>query len=295
MRLQPFEKTELRIERVDLHGADLGAVAAVVADVFGLARDDVLVIDARDDRLALDVHRATLDPYLVVGAEAALLTGLSQVPGLTVGADTTISAEGMLGWIAGDPVEGRAVLDRAQRMVSEIECTIAARAVVFSTGPEVASGRIRDTNTPFLADVLTLAGYTVTSGPTLADDADHIAAALAEAVEDRGFGLVVTTGGVGAEAKDTTVEALLRLDPTAATPYLCTFQVGHGRHHKAGVRIGVSRRPGAVVVALPGPHDEVRLGADALVSGLAADLPAAALAEHIARPLRARLRAKAGR
>ena len=68
-----LEKTELRIERIGLDGADLSVVAATVADELGLPRDEVLVIDARDDLLALDILRRTIDPYVLVGRREALL------------------------------------------------------------------------------------------------------------------------------------------------------------------------------------------------------------------------------
>ena len=55
-----LEKTELRIERVELEHADLTAVATTVADVLGVGHDEVLVIDARDDLLALDILRRTI-------------------------------------------------------------------------------------------------------------------------------------------------------------------------------------------------------------------------------------------
>jgi molybdenum cofactor synthesis domain-containing protein len=285
---QLLEKTELRVEHVDLRGADLTHLAAVVASALGIPGDDVLVIDVRDDRLALDIHRTTLDPYAIVGRQADLLTALDQLPGVTVTERTTIAAEGMLGWIADDPARGRRALDRAQRIAADVTRTIARRAIVFPTGAEVIAGQIRDTNTPFLADTLDAAGYTVTTALALPDDVDRIAAGLAEAGEERGFGLVVTTGGVGAEDKDATVEALLRLDPDAAAPYVCTFPPG-GRHRKPGVRIAVGRVGTAVVVTLPGPHDEVRLGAAALVAGLRSGLDEQTLADGIARVLRDRL------
>lgn len=288
---QLLEKTELRIEHIDLRGADLTHLAAAVAATLGIPGDDVLVIDVRDDRLALDVHRTTLDPYAVVGRQAELLAALDRLPGVTVTERTTVAAEGVLGWIADDPARGRRALDRAQRLAADVTRTIARRAAVFPTGAEVIAGQIRDTNTPFLAEALGAAGYTVTASPALPDDVDRIAMGLAEAGEQRGFGLVVTTGGVGAEDKDATVEALLRLDPHAAAPDICTFPPG-GRHRKPGVRIAVGRVGTALVVMLPGPHDEVRLGAAAFVAGLRAGFDDRTLAESIAHVLRDRLRTK---
>ncbi len=287
-----LEKTELRIEKIALRGANLNAVAEVVADVLGLECDEVLVIDARDDLLTLDLLRRTVDPYLVVGKQSALLEALGRLPGLTVTRETTLCSEGMLGWIAMDAGEAREALDRASGMAEQIRSRIATRAVVFSTGPEVISGQIEDTNKPTIARRLEEEGYSVAEGAALNDDVDYIAASLREAVEDLGFGLVITTGGVGAEEKDRTIEALLAIDTDAATPYLCKFERGHGRHAKDGVRIGVAQLHDALIVALPGPNDEVEIGMECLVRGLGSKLKKEELAAEIANVLRARLREK---
>jgi molybdenum cofactor synthesis domain-containing protein len=287
-----LEKTELRIEKIELHGANLNEVAELVAGVLGLERDEVLVIDARDDLLTLDLLRRTVDPYLVVGKQSALLDALGRIPGLTVTPETTLCSEGMLGWIAMDEAEAREALDRASEMAEQIRGRIAARAVVFSTGPEVISGQIEDTNKPTIARRLKEEGYSVAEGAALTDDVDTIAAGLRESVEDLGFGLVITTGGVGAEEKDRTIEALLSIDADAATPYLCKFEPGHGRHAKDGIRIGVAQLHDALIVALPGPNDEVKIGLECLVRGLASKLQKHKLAEEIANALRARLHEK---
>ncbi len=287
-----LEKTELRIESIELHGANLTRVAELVADVLGLERDEVLVIDARDDLLALDILRRTLDPYLVVGKRGALLEALGRIPGVKVTPETRLCSEGMLGWIAMDAGEARAALDRSSEIADQIRGRIASRAVVFSTGPEVIGGQIEDTNKPTIARRLEQEGYSVAEGSALKDDVAYIAASLREAVEDLGFGLVVTTGGVGAEEKDRTIEALLSIDAEAATPYLCKFERGHGRHAKDGIRIGVAELQGALIVSLPGPNDEVKIGLESLVRGLDRNLKKQELAAEIAGGLQARLREK---
>jgi molybdenum cofactor synthesis domain-containing protein len=285
-----LEKTELRIERIGLEGANLTDAAQVVAGVLGVPPEEVFVIDARDDLLTLDVLRDTIDAYQLVGKQDQLLAALGELPGVIVGPETSVCSEGMLGWIAADPVEGRAALDRSRAMAADIAAAIAARAIVFSTGPEVATGQIEDTNKPWIAARLTAAAYRVTAGENLPDDLDAIAFAIREAAEERGFGLIVTTGGVGAETKDGTVEALLSLDPDAATPYLFRVQEGHGRHVKPGVRIGVGQVADALVVCLPGPHDEARLGIESLIDGLGHTRDPGTLADQIAAALRERLR-----
>jgi molybdenum cofactor synthesis domain-containing protein len=285
-----LEKTELRIERIGLDGADLSVIAATVADELGIPRDEVLVIDARDDLLALDILRRTIDPYVLVGRREALLNALGRVAGVRVTEETDVCSEGMLGWISADATEAVAALDRSREMAAEIERRIASRAIVFSTGPEVISRQIRDTNKPWIVHRLQEGGFAAMPGEDLPDDRDTMAAAIREAVEERGYGLVITTGGVGAEGKDGTVEALLSIDPNAATPSIFEVEAGHGRHVKARVRIGVGTIGDAVIACLPGPHVEARLGLEALLAGLASSADKPELAEGIAIRLRERLR-----
>ena len=285
-----LEKTELRIEGVGLDRADLSVVAAAVADELGVRHDEVVVIDARDDLLALDILRRTIDPYVLVGLREALLNALGQVAGVHVTDETDVCAEGMLGWISADATEASAALDRSREMAAEIERRIASRAIVYSTGPEVIAGQIRDTNKPWIIHRLQEDGFASMPGEDLPDDGDIIAVAMREAVEERGYGLVVTTGGVGAEGKDATVEALLSIDPDAAMPAIFEVEAGHGRHVKPRVRIGVGTIGGAVIACLPGPHVEARVGVEALLAGLASGVGKHQLADGIAVGLRERLR-----
>lgn len=287
-----LEKTELRIERIGLDGADLTAVAATVADVLSLPQAEVLVIDARDDILALDILRSRVDPYAIAGQKTRLLAALASLPGITVAEDSTVCAEGMLGWIAGDRDTALESLRLGDQMADEISRTIAGRAIVFSTGPEVISGQIRDTNKPWISARLREAGFTVTEGEDLPDDTDTIAASLGSAGFDRGFGLVVTTGGVGAEGKDHTVEALLSLDVDAAAPALFTVSPGSGRHRKGQVRIGVGEVGTALVICLPGPHAEATLGVATLVDALSRTRDKGEVAAAVAEALRERLRSQ---
>ena len=258
-----LEKTEIRIERVGLDGANLTELAKVVADVLGLPHDEVLVIDARDDLLALDVLRRTVDAYQLVGKRDAMLKAIGKLEGVTVTEETDLCAEGMLGWLALDEAKGREALDRSRDMIREIEARVGRRAVVFPTGNEVVAGQIVDTNTPLIRTRLEREGYVVEERPPLSDDRELIEAALRAAVFDEGYGLVVTTGGVGAETKDCTIEALQGVDAEASVPYICRFEKGRGRHAKDGVRIGVGRAGTALLVSLPGPNDEVELGLEA--------------------------------
>lgn len=285
-----YQKTELRVERIGLRSVNLTDAAAVIANVLGLERHEVIVIDARDDLLTLDVLRESLDPYLIVGKQADILAALATLPGIEVTSRTHVTSDGMLGWIAVDAEQGLLALDRSKTMIDEVRNRIAKRAIVFSTGPEILSGQIEDTNKPTITARLEREGYKVRAGDDLDDDRDALVARLNDAIYGGGFGLVITTGGVGAEDKDHSVEALLEVDPGAATPYIARFEQGHGRHVKDGIRIGVGLVNDTLLLALPGPNDEVIIAMDILVDGLKAGLSKQALAENIAIALRMKLR-----
>ncbi len=284
-----LEKTEIRVERIGLEGANLTELASVVADVLGLPHDEVWVIDARDDLLALDVLRRSIDAYQLVGKRDAILAVIGGLDGVTVTDETDLCAEGMFGWLAFDEQEGREALDRSTEMMQEIEAHIRMRAVVFPTGNEVVAGQIVDTNTPLIRSRLERAGYVVDERPPLRDDRALIEGALRSAVMDEGYGLVVTTGGVGAETKDCTIEALQRVDGAASTPYICRFEKGHGRHAKDGVRIGVGRAGTGIMLSLTGPNDEVELGIDAALGLLTGQAEPAEIADAVVGVLRERL------
>jgi molybdenum cofactor synthesis domain-containing protein len=290
--LHLLEKKELRIERIRLENANLNHIAAAVADSLGIDLDKVLVTDVREDAVTLDVFQDTVNLDGILGKRRELLERLAQLPGVRVTEATSFSSDGVLGWIALDPVDARQPLARSEKMAEQIRQKLSRRAIIFSTGSEVAAGLIEDTNTPTIARRLEAEGYSVTAGPTLRDDAVLIAGKLGQAVYDDGHGLIVTTGGVGAEEKDCTVEAVLELDPDAATPYIAKFQKGTGRHCKDGVRIAVGQVSDAIVVALPGPNDEVRASLDALADGLKRSLSTSRLAEAIASTLRQKLSEK---
>jgi molybdenum cofactor synthesis domain-containing protein len=287
-----LHKTELRIERITLQGANLNDVAAVVANTLGLEQHDVLVTDVLEDVLAIDVLRQDVDVHRFVGKRDLLLKSLGRLPGVGITEATTVCSEGILGWIALDEGEARQALKRSETMAAEISRRIARRAIVFSSGTEIIGGQIEDTNKSTISKRLETEGFAVTFGPLLKDDRDDIAGQLRQTADSGGYGLVVTTGGVGAEHKDHTIEALLALDPQAATPYICRFEKGTGRHFKDGVRIGVARVSGTLIVALPGPNEEVRRSLDVLVRCLASKLDKYDLAEAIAAVLRNDLRSK---
>jgi molybdenum cofactor synthesis domain-containing protein len=284
-----LDKSELRVTDIVLAGADLTALAGIAADVLGFQAHEVLVTDYLDETLTFDVLRPTVYSHQLVGRADALLSALREAPGVTVSAHSRVTSNGMLGWISADSTEMAAALIEAQRTAEQMDARIAKRVAVFSTGAELVRGEVKDTNWATISEGLGDAGFACEHLGTLPDDQELIAGSIRRAA-DSGFGVVITTGGVGAEAKDCTVEAVLSLVPDAAAPYTCHFTPGHGRHTKDGVRIALGTYRGTRVISLPGPNDEVRACLGHLVDGLAGHATDAVLASALAETLRQILR-----
>lgn len=292
MQLNLLEKTELRIYGLRLQSVNLSVIGARVADVLSLPKSQVLVVDVRDDHVCLDILAKSLDIQQVIGKENELMESLSGIDGLTLKHDAYVDSDGILGLIHCGEADSAAIVNRTQAIMNEVEQAVLRRATVYATGFEVQSAMIKDTNSPFLTNLLSEQGYLVEFGGVLEDDASVIAHRLRDSAE-RGIGLVVTTGGVGAEDKDFTVEALTKIDADAATPWLVKFQAGVGRHFKEGVRIGVAQYGLTTFISLPGPHEEVVAVAAALRSHCTLGrIAKQALATDIAEILREKLRNK---
>lgn len=292
VEFQTMGKTELSITGVTLESANLPEIARLIADVLAIEQSELLVTDVRGDNLVLDILRRDIDPANLVGKEKELLAAIGQLDGVRVSPDARIESRGLLSWISADPQAVAGVLESSRRMAEDLRGRLARTVVVFATGSELANGQVKDTNTPVIAERLTAAGFAVSYGNVLQDDQHHIAFNLRERAEE-GFGMIVTTGGVGAEVKDHTIEAILSLDPEAATPEIVRYELGVGRHvHKNAVRIAVARCLDTLIIALPGPTDEVIVGLEALVEGLNKGDGKPELAERIAQALRKRLHEK---
>ena len=288
MSLRLFNKREIFFRGLELSGANLDQIAAVVAKELALPEQEVLVVDARADLLTIDILNAEVEVERIAGRGPALLQALAQVPGLRVAPGAEIHSEGVLG-LVNLPVEEAGSLPIAlNEMERQIRANLSRRAVVLPTGSEIINGHVRDTNTPFLVDLLRTEGFTVEAGPAIADDLHTAIGALTEA-GFAGNGLVVTTGGTGAESKDCIIEAIQALDPAAATPYVVHYHRGQGRHAKDGVRVAVGCMELTIYVALTGPHREVRLVAPVMIQGLKAGMSNGQLAEAMANVLRADL------
>lgn len=282
-----LEKTTFWIDDVELHEANLGNVASAAASALGLEPEEVIVVDVRPGLVAFDILRRQVAAESVAGKEAVILESLASIPGVHLGDDAGVHSEGVLGLIALDPESAKQVLATSADMARNIAEAVSRRAIVFASGAEVIAGKIQDTNSPFIVSALEKSGFTAHFGGILEDNATFAAARLEDALA-AGYGLVITTGGVGAEDKDFSVEAILRLDPNAATPWILKFEPDYRRHHKEGVRIAVGQVGIARLIALPGPHEEARLGCERLLAGLEGGLDSPALAEFIAGALRER-------
>lgn len=284
-----LEKTTFWIDNIELTNADLGQVAAATAAALELPDRDVMVVDVRPGLVAFDILRRRVRAEAVAGKKKAILQRLAELPGVLLRPGAAVHSEGVLALIALEPEEAARVVDESATLARNISRIVARRAIVFASGSEVIAGKIKDTNSPYIIAALEKAGYQARFGGILEDDAIAAANRL-EGVLEEGYGLLITTGGVGAEDKDFGIEAILRLDPKACTPWILKFKPDYHRHHKEGVRIAVGKVGLAYLVALPGPHEEAKLGCDRLLSGLDQGLEKNDLAEYIAGTLRERWR-----
>jgi hypothetical protein len=284
-----LEKTTFWITDIDLAGVDLGQAAAAAAAALDLPGKDVMVVDVRPGLVAFDILQRQIRAEAVAGKEKSILHNLSELPGVRITPEAAVHSEGVLGLIALDQKEADRVLKVSANMAENITQAVSRRAMVFSSGAEVLAGKIKDTNSPYILTALENAGYQAEFGGVLEDDAVSVVNRLEGALE-KGYGLIITTGGVGAEDKDFNIEAVLRLDPGAHTPWIIKFKPDYHRHFKEGIRIAVGRAGIARLVALPGPHAEAALGCDRLLAGLGQGMGDDLLAEYIAGAIRKRWR-----
>jgi molybdenum cofactor synthesis domain-containing protein len=288
LELNLLEKTELWIKGVKLEGVDLREIAKAVAKVLGLKESEVLVVNVGEDFVVLDILRKTIKVENIVGKEKEILDELRKISGITLGHDASIHSEGILGLIAVDIETAQQVLASFRELGREMVEKISKRVLVFSTGFELKLGMIKDTNFEVIKDFLSKHGYVVQYGGVLDDDEDIIAGAIRRAL-DEGFGVIVITGGTGAEDKDRTIEGLAKVDPTVARECIVKFKKGTGRHVKECVEIGVGQVGVTLIIALPGPTDEVKESLEPLLDGLKRNLDKRLMAKAIAEKLRKKL------
>ncbi|MCK9543612.1 MAG: molybdopterin-binding protein [Novosphingobium sp.] len=286
--VQLLEKREVWLRGVSLHNANLPALAGAVARTLSLPADKVFVTDVRPDLVVLDILTPRVELEDVTGKQAQLLAAIADVPGIAVADGASVHSEGILGVIGTPRAEVDGYLAGARKLERQIADYAAHRVAVVSTGSEVLAGEIEDTNFAAIREAMTAAGFEVEFGGVAGDSEREIAGLIAR-LSGEGFGVIVTTGGVGAEDKDHTVEALERLDPGLATAVLAQYRKGHGRHVKDAVRIAIARLGWSTVFALPGPTHEVKLALPVILDGLARNTGIGELVEAIAAPLRATL------
>lgn len=286
--VQLLEKTEVWLHGISLANVNLPNLANVVADILLLPRDKVFVTDVRTDLVVLDILAPRVELENITGKQGELLEAIADISGVHVANNASIHSEGILG-VIGTP---RAQVDRyladARKLENQIAYYASRRVAVVSTGSELLAGEIEDTNFAAIRNAMEAADFEVEFGGIAGDSESEIAGIVAR-LSGEGFGIIITTGGVGAEDKDHTIEAIERLDPNLSTAILAQYQRGHGRHVKDAVRIAIGQLGWSTVFALPGPTHEVKLALPIIIDGLKAKTNRNDLVEAIAAPLRSTL------
>lgn len=67
MELELFEKTEIWVRPVRIRDVNLNVVAERVAEVLNLKKEEVMVIDVREDVIALDIMKKTVNAEDIIG------------------------------------------------------------------------------------------------------------------------------------------------------------------------------------------------------------------------------------
>ncbi|GAA4112057.1 molybdopterin molybdotransferase MoeA [Knoellia locipacati] len=262
------------VATVDLPGFDNSAMdgyAVRSADVAGASAASPVVLDVDGDIAAGDTRRHVLRP----GATMRIMTGAP----LPEGADAVVPVEESDGGVqrvtlmlaaesgrhlrrrgedvrAGDVVlragvrvnPGRLALIAAAN-VPEVSVAARPRVSVVSTGDELVlagssldHGQIVDSNRPMLMALVEAAGAELVGFGHLADDAEAMAALLADVPGQPD--LVLTTGGVSMGAYDTVKEVLT----ASGEVEFSKVAMRPGMPQGAGV-VGERRTP---IVTLPG-------------------------------------------
>lgn len=284
--LDLLSKTELWVENIVLSDVDLTRLALCAGRVLGLGAQDIFVTDVRDGRVVFDVVSPSVSLDAIAGKEAELLAALGAFPGVQLGRGASVHSHGVLGVIGAPAEQAEDIIANAARLEASLQAYVARSVVVLSTGGEVARGEIEDTNFAAVQSVLGAMGYLVHHAGVVEDDEALIAARMGHLLGE-GYGLLITTGGVGAEDKDKTIEAMQRLAPDLCTAILAQYTVGHGRHVKPHVRVACGRIGETLLVALPGPTREVLAALPQLAAAVAHGQPPAGIAEAVASPIRA--------
>ena len=92
----------------------------MVADVLGLERREVLVVDVREDHIVLDILRQVLKSSQIAGKGEEILRRIAVLPGVALSDQACIHSEGALGWVALDSGESKKAMEKSWRMGQEI-------------------------------------------------------------------------------------------------------------------------------------------------------------------------------
>lgn len=283
--VQLLGKTEIWMQGVHLDNANLPEIANRAAEVLSIAQDKVFVTDVRPSLVVLDVLQPKVGLEQVVGRQPEIFAAISKIDGVTVEDGAEIHSEGVLGVIGSTREQAKSMVENAERMDKQIREYASGRVAVVSTGSEMVNGEVKDTNFEAISEFLSEAGFEVFYGGVAGDTEREIAGLIAR-LSGEGYGLIISTGGVGAEDKDHTIEAVEGLDPDLSIAILAQYKKGHGRHVKDAVRICVGTLGWSTIIALPGPTHEVKLALPVIVEQLQAGTTAATLVEAIAVPIR---------
>ncbi|MCS7233151.1 MAG: molybdopterin-binding protein [Synergistetes bacterium] len=291
MKWNLLEKTSFWVEGIELSNVNLEHLSKEAALALELESHEIMVVDVRPNLVAFDILRREIKAEAIVGKEKDLLKRLGSIEGVYVKPDAKVHSEGILGLIALGEEEADDFISRAAELASEVVKQVSLRALVFASGTELILGKIQDLNSPYIIGFLSNLGFKAEFGGILADDVYSVVNRLDEAL-GKGYGLIIITGGVGAEDKDCNIEAILQLDPKAHTPWILKFEPDYRRHHKEGVRIAVGRVGLARLIALPGPHEEVKIACEVLEKYLLRDVDDFTMAQEIAKAIRSHWQAK---
>ena len=286
--VQLLGKTEIWMQGVRLSNANLPEIAKEAAKVLSISEDKVFVTDVREALVVLDVLEPKVSFEAVVGRQKNIFDALRLVSGVSIDENATIHSEGVLGVIGSTRAQAEEMVEHARRMDQQIRKYASGRVAVVSTGPEVQSGEIEDTNFDAISKAFSDAGFEVSYGGIAGDSEREIAGLIAR-LSGEGFGLIVSTGGVGAEDKDHTIEAVEGLDSDLSTAVLAKYKKGTGRHVKDSVRVCVASLGWSTIICLPGPTHEVELALPVIIEHLKKGTSPSVLAEAIAIPIRATL------
>ena len=125
MGLNLLEKTELWVNEITLENANLSDMADVVAEQLGLEKGKVLVVDVRPRHITFDVLEKDVPQAGIMGKEQAILSALSDLPGVHLTEDSYIHSNGILGLICAGVEDPAGVLDRVSHMTQEIQEKVA--------------------------------------------------------------------------------------------------------------------------------------------------------------------------